>query len=48
MIDLDAETLEDIQIYVNLKPWNKEDWIKLNPVKARDIIDYLVNITKDR
>ena len=47
MTDLDAETLKDIQTYVNLSPWVKESWIRSNPDKARNIMDYLVNITKD-
>ena len=39
--------LEDIKIFVNLKPNNKLSWIKAYPNKTSRMLDYLINITKD-
>ena len=40
--------LSSILIYVNLPYEQKLEFIKNNPKMALEIIDYLVNVTKER
>jgi hypothetical protein len=40
--------LSDIEKFVNLKQHKKVDWIVDNPDEAVEIVDYLINMTKDR
>jgi len=48
MKDIKLDVLENIIEFVNSRPLEKIAWVKSNPEEAIYIIDYLVNITKDR
>jgi len=45
--DIELSVL-DIEMFVNLQPREKIVWVVNNPENTIDIIDYLVNVTKDR
>jgi len=40
--------LNDIKMFVNLSPAHKRLWIKEFPSRTLWMLDYLINITKDR
>jgi hypothetical protein len=48
MMEEDYKTLLDIIIFVNLKPVDKIKFIADNNERTVHMIDYLVNVTKDR
>ena len=48
MNDNETDTLKFIETYVNLHPRLKEAYIMTCPSKVRQMLDYLINITKDR
>jgi len=46
--DIELNVLSNIEMFVNLQPHEKIVWVVDNPENTIDIIDYLVNVTKDR
>lgn len=48
MNDTESETIKFIETYANLPQCLREVYVINCPFKSRQMLDYLINITKDR
>lgn len=48
MCDIDESLREEICKYANTPDNMKETWIRCNPMTTKWMLDYLINVTKDR
>ncbi len=48
MNEITIDIIKNIGIYANLPDKMKEAWIRNNTVMTKWMLDYLINVTKDR